>query len=205
MSRPDFGTIGSTVAACEAVVQYLIPYVQADDIGGQRQIDRVTTVERHIGQFNKAEHIKRWMSRKNGGVRVTALRVVSMANQGSSLVGTVEFAAFVFCLDLAAYAKDQRAEVVASRLAKALMLKGNWAGTGAAKAPEAVRMDNLYSNDIDELGLAIWSVTWRQDWPLDEPIDPATLDDFLHFNWRAEQGDGAPACEAEINLPGPTP
>ncbi len=28
-------------------------------------------------------------------------------------------------------------------------------------------MDNLYTTGIDKLGLAIWSVTWRQDWPLD--------------------------------------
>ena len=29
MSRPDFGTIGSTVSACEGVVQYLKPYLEA--------------------------------------------------------------------------------------------------------------------------------------------------------------------------------
>ena len=41
MSRPDFGTIGSTVAACEGVVEYLIPYLQADAVGGDKQVDRV--------------------------------------------------------------------------------------------------------------------------------------------------------------------
>ena len=49
MSRPDFGTIGSTVSACEAVVQYLKPYLEATGPGADRVIDRVQLVERHIG------------------------------------------------------------------------------------------------------------------------------------------------------------
>ena len=191
MSRPDFGTIGSTVSACEAVVQYLKPYLEATGAGANRLIDRVQTVERHIGRFNEADDIKRWMSGKEGGIRICAQRVVAMQNQGSRLIGTVEFVAFV--------------EVITCRLAKALMLKGGWVDTGASSAPESVRADNLYTTAIDKLGLAIWSVTWRQDWPLDEPIDEATLDDFLRFNFKAELADGAPVCEATINLPGPTP
>jgi len=203
MSRPDFGTIGSTVAACEAVVDYLIPYLQADAVGGDRQVDRVQTVERHIGQFDKPEDVKRWMGNRDGGVRIAALRIVSMRNEGSSLIGSIEFAAFVFTNDMWAYAKDLRAEVIAGRLAKALMIKGGWQGTGAYKAPDSVRADNLYSGNIDQLGLAIWSVTWRQDWPLDNPIDVDTLDDFLRCNWQAELADGAPVLEADITLPGP--
>ena len=205
MSRPDFGTIGSTVSACEAVVQYLKPYLEATGPGADLVIDRVQLVERHIGQFDKPEEIAYWMSNKDGGIRIAALRVPKMENQGSSLIGTIEFAAYVFCADMWGHAKDQRAEVIAGRLAKALMLKGNWTGTGAAKTPEAVSMQNLYAIKTDKKGVAIWAVTWRQDWPLDDPIDPTTLDDFLHFNWQAQQGDGAPVCEADITLPGPTP
>lgn len=205
MSRPDFGTIGSTVSACEAVVEYLKPYLEATGPGANRKIDRVQTVERHIGRFNEADDIKRWMSGKEGGIRICAQRVVAMQNQGGRLIGTVEFVAFVFCAEQFSYAKDQRAEVIACRLAKALMLKGGWVGTGASSVPEAVRADNLYTTAIDKLGLAIWSVTWRQDWPLDDPIDESALDDFLRCNFKAELADGAPVCEATINLPGPTP
>jgi len=205
MNRPDFGTIGSTVSACEGVVQYLKPYLEATGPGADRMIDRVQTVERHIGQFDKAEEIDRWMSNKDGGVRIAAVQVPKMENQGNTLVGTIEFAAYVFCADLYAYGKDQRAEVIAGRLAKALMLKGGWVGAGSAKAPEKVAMRNLYALKTDKKGVAIWSVTWLQDWPLDNPIDPDTLDDFLRFNWKAEQAYGAPELEAEINLPGPNP
>ncbi|WP_265432821.1 hypothetical protein [Aeromonas salmonicida] len=203
MSRPDFGTIGSTVSACEGVVQYLKPYLEAAGPGADRVIDRVQTVERHIGRFNEPDDITRWMSGKGGGIRIAAMRVVSMRREGN-LIGIIEFSAFVFCAEQFGYAKDQRAEVIAGRLATALMLTGGWRGTGASKAPEGVRMDNLYTPGIDELGLAIWSVTWRQDWPLDDPIDPATLDDFLRFNFKAELAAGAPVCEATIELPGPT-
>lgn len=203
MSRPDFGTIGSTVSACEGVVQYLKPYLEAAGPGADRVIDRVQTVERHIGRFNEPDDITRWMSGKEGGIRIAAMRVVSMRREGN-LIGTIEFSAFVFCAEQYGYAKDQRAEVIAGRLATALMLTGGWRGTSASKAPEGVRMDNLYTTGIDELGLAIWSVTWRQDWPLDNPIDPAILDDFLRFNFKAELADGAPVCEADVILPGPT-
>ena len=91
------------------------------------------TVERHIGQFDKPDDVKRWLTNRDGGVRVAAMRIVAMRNEGSSLIGTTEFAAFVFTTDMWGYAKDQRVEVIAGRLAKALMLKGGWQGTGAYK------------------------------------------------------------------------
>ena len=40
MSRPDFGTIGSTVSACEAVVEYLKPYLEATGPGAHVEHSR---------------------------------------------------------------------------------------------------------------------------------------------------------------------
>ncbi|MGL5186057.1 MAG: hypothetical protein ACRC8L_04335 [Plesiomonas shigelloides] len=203
MSRPDFGTIGTSVSASESVVKYLKPYLEANGAGANRMIDRVQTVERHVGPFDKASELKRWLGARDGGVRIAAMRIIGMRNQGTSLIGTIEFAAFVFMTDAWGYARDQRAEVIACRLAKALMLKGGWAGTGASTSPERVRADNLYSKEIDETGVAIWSVTWQQDWPLDDPIDINTLDDFLRFSHVSKVADGAPECEGLITLSGP--
>ena len=185
------------------MVQYRA-YLEATGPGADRKIDRVQTVERHIGRFNEADDIKRWMSGK-GGIRVCAQRVVAMQNQGSRLIGTIEFCRLVFCAEQFAYAKDQRAEVIACRLAKALMLKGGWVGTGASSVPEAVRADNLYTTAIDKLGLAIWSVTWRQDWrwmnPSTKPPWTTSCASTSRPNWPM----APPSARQMIELPGPTP
>lgn len=202
-ARPDFHTVASTVAAAERIVATLRPYLQADASGGDRQIDRVAVIERHAGQFDKASEVKGWLSTRDGGIRIAALRISAMHNEGSRLIGTVRWAAYVFVTDQYGYARDQRAEVIAGRLCKALMLKSGWVDSGASSRPDAVQADNLYNGEIDKLGVAIWAVTWSQDWPLDEPIDMATLDDFLRCGVGLELADGAPIAEAEITLPGP--
>ncbi len=195
MSRPDFTTSGSTVWAVNEIVQYLKPKLE----GGVREIEKIQTVERHIGRFDKADDIKRWMSNRDGGVRVAALRVQQYETVGNRLIGNVNFAAYVFTTDQFGYEKDLRAEVVAGKLVRELM-DGSALPTSYGRV-ENVRSDNLYSGEIDKLGIAIWSVTWSQQWYLDEEIDLSTLDDFITFGLKGEIADGAPTIDGEVKLP----
>ncbi|WED29163.1 hypothetical protein L3V77_24865 [Vibrio sp. DW001] len=195
MSRPDFTTSGSTVWAVNEIVQYLKPKLE----GGVREIEKIQTVERHIGRFDKADDIKRWMSNRDGGVRVAALRVPQYETVGNRLIGNVNLVAYVFTTDQFGYEKDLRAEVVAGKLVRELVDRS--ALPTAYGRVENVRSDNLYSGEIDKLGIAIWSVTWSQQWYLDEEIDLSTLDDFITFGLKGEIADGAPTIDGEVKLP----
>ncbi|WP_135381009.1 hypothetical protein [Vibrio tasmaniensis] len=195
MSRPDFTTSGSTVWAVNEIVQYLKPKLE----GGVREIEKIQTVERHTGRFDKADDIKRWMSNRDGGVRIAALRVPQYETVGNRLIGNVNLVAYVFTTDQFGYEKDLRAEVVAGKLVRELVDRS--ALPTAYGRVENVRSDNLYSGEIDKLGIAIWSVTWSQQWYLDEEIDLSTLDDFITFGLKGEIADGAPTIDGEVQLP----
>ena len=195
MSRPDFTTSGSTVWAVNEIVQYLKPKLE----GGVREIEKIQTVERHIGRFDKADDIKRWISNRDGGVRIGALRVPQYETVGNRLIGNVNLVAYLCTTDQFGYEKDLRAEVVAGKLVRELMDRS--ALPTAYGRVENVRSDNLYSGEIDKLGIAIWSVTWSQQWYLDEEIDLSTLDDFITFGLKGEIADGAPTIDGEVQLP----
>ena len=195
MSRPDFTTSGSTVWAVNEIVQYLKPKLE----GGVREIEKIQTVERHIGRFDKADDIKRWMSNRDGGVRIGALRVPQYETVGNRLIGNVNLVAYLCTTDQFGYEKDLRAEVVAGKLVRELVDRS--ALPTAYGRVENVRSDNLYSGEIDKLGIAIWSVTWSQQWYLDEEIDLSTLDDFITFGLKGEIADGAPTIDGEVKLP----
>ncbi|PSU49483.1 hypothetical protein C9J12_08320 [Photobacterium frigidiphilum] len=195
MSRPDFTTSGSTVWAVNEIVQYLKPKLE----GGVREIEKIQTVERHIGRFDKADDIKRWMSNRDGGVRIAALRVPQYETVGNRLIGNVNLVAYVFTTDQFGYEKDLRAEVVVGKLVRELADRS--ALPTAYGRVENLRSDNLYSGEIDKLGIAIWSVTWSQQWYLDEEIDLSTLDDFVTFGLKGEIADGAPTIDGEVTLP----
>ncbi len=196
MSRPDFNVTGSTVYACEQIAEYLTTVLTSNS---DADIDKVAVVERHIWRFNTKDQVKRWMSRKNGGVRIAALNVRDYQHVGGRLIGNVSFAAYIFTADMYGYEKDMRAEVVAGQLVGA-MLREVSPSTAYGKASNFAA-DNLYSDSIDEVGVAIWSVTWNQEWYLDVPIDTAELDDFLTFGLTGNLADGAPTIEGEQPLP----
>ena len=191
-SRPDFVTTGSTVFAVNEIVNHLKPLLE----GKEKEIDKVSEVCRHVGRFDKPSEIKTWLSRKDGGIRITALRVRNIEQIAQQMSGDVDFVAYVFCTEQFSYSRDQRAEVIATRLAKA-MLANKGVPTANKKATN-VNMDNLYSGDIDGLGLALWSVTWSQNWVLDAPMNMSELNDFETFH--ASTDDGQIPFEAEVVL-----
>lgn len=192
--RPDFVTTGSTVYAVNEIVSYLTPLLT----GNEDDIDKVSEITRHVGRFDKPDEIKNWMSRKDGGIRIAALRVRNIDQSAGQMTGDVDLVAYVFCTEQFGYSRDQRAEVIAGRLAKLLL--ANKGVPTANKKAESLNMDNLYSGDVDGLGLAIWSVSWTQNWVLDKPLTAADLDDFVTMHATAEIADGAPTMDSDITL-----
>ena len=192
--RPDFITTGSTVYAVNETVAHLTPLLTGDE----NDIDKVSEITRHVGRFDQPSEIKRWMSHKDGGIRIAALRVRNIEQHGGQMSGDVDFVAYVFCTEQFGYFRDQRAEVIAGRLAKLLI--ANKGVPTANKKAVSLNMDNLYSGDVDGLGLAIWSVSWTQNWVLDVPINAADLDSFVTLQSTQELADGAPTMDSKITL-----
>ncbi|EJT5714838.1 hypothetical protein N3M30_001853 [Shigella sonnei] len=180
--RPELRTPGSTVAAAERIVAWLQTALQGDTP------DRADVVERHIGQFNSPEEVKRYLSGRTGCIRVAALRVRDINPRGG-LSGLVTWVAYIMATDSWGYSRDVRCEVLAGKVIKRLLSSDATGGMGAERMAADVRADNIYSVSLDGLGVTMWAVTWEQEFRLDEEIDLAALPDFLRLGATLRCGE----------------
>lgn len=182
--RPSLVTLGSTVSASERIVAWLKPELLGDDP------DQVKMVERHIGQFSSPEDVKRYLSGRDGCIRLAALRVRDIHHQSGGMVGLVTWAAYVMTTDAWAYGRDLRAEVMVSKVARRLTHPGAAKNLGAESKATDMTADNIYSGSLDSLGVTIWTVTWNQAFRLDEEVDITTLPDFLRLGMTVSAHGG---------------
>lgn len=172
--RPAFVTLGSTVSAAENIVAWLKPELEGVTP------DRVEMVERHVGQFSTPDEVKRYLSGCRGCVRLAALRVRNITNR-HGLTGRVTWAAYVMTTDFWAYSRDARCEVLVGKLARRISVRDAASAMGAERLAENIAAENIYSGSLDNLGVALWAVTWEQEFRLDEEIDMSTLPEFLRL------------------------
>lgn len=182
--RPSLVTTGSTVSAAERIVAWLKPELLGDNP------DQVKMVERHIGQFSSPDDVKRYLSGRDGCVRLAALRVRNIRHQPGGMVGLVTWAAYVMATDTWGYGRDLRAEVMVAKLARRLTLPSATKTLGAETKATDITADNIYSGNLDSLGVTIWAVTWSQEFKLDEEVDITTLPDFLRLGMTASAHGG---------------
>ncbi|RYM49133.1 hypothetical protein [Serratia proteamaculans] len=191
--RPSLVTTGSTVSAAERIIAWLKPELQGDDI------DRVKMVERHIGQFSTPDEVKRYLSGRDGCIRLAALRVRNIRHQPGGTVGLVTWAAYVMATDAWAYGRDLRAEVMVGKLARRMTDPRAAKTLGAEGKVTDMTADNIYSGNLDSLGVTIWAVTWNQEFKLDEEVDISTLPDFLRLGMTTS-AHGGPEINGVINV-----
>ncbi|ATA26586.1 hypothetical protein BIY26_08935 [Brenneria goodwinii] len=194
--RPSLVTLGSTISAAERIVAWLQPVLQGT------AADQVPMVERHIGQFNTPDEVKRHLSDKNGCIRIAALRVRDIQHQAGGVVGTVTWCAYVMATDYWGYGRDLRAEVMVARLAKRIANPLAAKEIGAERKADTLSADNIYSGSLDNLGLTMWAVMWSQEFKLDEETDISELPDFLRLGMTATPRGGVPVIEAVIPVRG---
>lgn len=194
--RPSLVTVGSTVSAAEKIVAWLQPILQ-----GTRP-DQVPVVERHIGQFNTPDEVKRYLSGRDGSIRVAALRVRDIKYQAGGMVGLVTWAAYIMATDAWAYGRDIRAEVMVGMLTRRIAEPPSTRGMGAERRAEDISADNIYSGSLDNLGVTMWAVMWNQEFKLDDVVDISLLPDFLRLGMTATPRGGVPVMEGVINVRG---
>lgn len=193
--RPQLVTVGSTVSAAERIVAWLKPEME----GHEKEPDRVRAVERHIGQFSTPDDVKRYLSGREGALRLAALRVRDIQHQSGGTVGTVTWAAYIMATDSWGYGRDLRAEVLVGKLARRLTRTDAARAMGAEGKAMDMTADNIYSGSLDDLGLTIWTVTWNQAFKLDEETDISALPDFLRLGMTAKP-HGGPDIDGVINV-----
>lgn len=196
--RPSLLTTGSTVSAAENIVAWLKPELLNEP--QQNKPDRVSVIERHIGQFSTPAEVKTYLSDRDGCIRLAALRVRNIRAQAGGTVGDITWAAYVMATDAWGYARDTRCEVLVGKLVRRIVQRGAANGMKAERPATSVSADNIYSGGLNELGLTMWAVTWEQEFRLDDEIDLATLPDFLRLGATLQVGDGTTQIKGVINV-----
>ncbi|MDG9851078.1 hypothetical protein N7608_25595 [Klebsiella grimontii] len=196
--RPSLLTTGSTVSAAENIVAWLKPELLNEP--QKNKPDRVSVIERHIGQFSTPAEVKTYLTDRDGCIRLAALRVRNIRAQAGGTVGDITWAAYVMATDAWGYTRDTRCEVLVGKLVRRIVQRGAANGMKAERLATSVSADNIYSGGLNELGLTMWAVTWEQEFRLDDEIDLATLPDFLRLGATLQVGDGSAPIEGVINV-----
>ncbi|EPP1687164.1 hypothetical protein ACUMKV_005601 [Klebsiella michiganensis] len=196
--RPSLLTTGSTVSAAENIVAWLKPELLNEP--QKNKPDRVSVIERHIGQFSTPAEVKTYLTDRDGCIRLAALRVRNIRAQAGGTVGDITWAAYVMATDAWGYTRDTRCEVLVGKLVRRIVQRGAANGMKAERLATSVSADNIYSGGLNDLGLTMWAVTWEQEFRLDDEIDLATLPDFLRLGATLQVGDGSAPIEGVINV-----
>ncbi|MDX6058628.1 MULTISPECIES: hypothetical protein [unclassified Klebsiella] len=196
--RPSLLTTGSTVSAAENIVAWLKPELLNEP--QQNKPDRVSVIERHIGQFSTPAEVKTYLTDRDGCIRLAALRVRNVRSQAGGTVGDITWAAYVMATDAWGYTRDTRCEVLVGKLVRRIVQRGAANGMKAERLATSVSADNIYSGGLNDLGLTMWAVTWEQEFRLDDEIDLATLPDFLRLGVTLQVSDDTDPIKGVINV-----
>jgi hypothetical protein len=111
------------------------------------------------------------------------------------------WAVYVLALDSQGLSRDAAAMTLVTQVAR-MAINNTW-GRDDLDTPEAIRGDNLYSGTLERRAVALWAVTFRQNW---KPVESAAgLDDLLRVVavWDLDQAqDGEPTPTDTIELEG---
>jgi len=196
--KPELETNNSTIEA----VEYVVKALQSKFKGEQKELHKVTSVERNKHRFDTVEAVKKEVT-GTGSIRVIAQKVEHQRREGGYQVGNVHFVAFVMTNDQYGKNRDLRAELIAGRLGTFVTTAAFSQALGklAHQQVASSNWQNLTTNAFDGIGVSMWAVTWQQECRLNVPLDLNLLDAFLTLGLTATQGAGAPELKANIKLP----
>lgn len=160
-------------------------------------VPELRTCAAHGGRFGLPD-LKRVAARAPA-VLVACLGVVdAVAGHGDTVV-MARWAAFVLVTDRPGAARDEGALLLVAEVLR--RLAGNRFGDAAENIPRELRAENLYSGPLDQQGVALWGVTWRQ--PVSLAADTGALADFLRFyaDYDLAAPDGQIDATDHVTLP----
>lgn len=136
-------------------------------------------VAEHGGSINAAE-IKKWATQAPA-IRVACLGVPAVEINPAKSYLDGEWAAFCIERDRATQGhRDVRVLLLAQSAMAVTAQFGQRFNNVAVSAPTNITARNLYARDIDDMGIALWLVRWRQAVEITS-VDVTGLDDFETF------------------------
>lgn len=153
----------------------------------------------HGGRFS-VDDLKR-IAQRTPAVRVGCLAIRDMVSDNAGGIDiTVVWGVFVITTDTPQFSRDAAALILVAAIA-ALVPDNRWAAI-ASDNPAAARGDNLYSGQLENVGVALWAITWQQQLTLDKQ-DLANLDAFqtLHVDFNLAPKDDSIDGQTDIDLP----
>lgn len=181
----------------------LIAYREAVENSFREQLPDAVHLFTHHGEFGEKE-IKAYLV-KAPCVILAPLGIPDMKVAGPNVLATIMYGAFVLTRSRPELPRGDAAMAIAEVIATFLPYEG----FGLARRPSDVEAANLYSGTIDQMGMALWAIRWRQTIELAAKDDCtyASLDDFLRLDaaYQLDAVDDPDDFDAHqtIELPGP--
>lgn len=153
----------------------------------------------HPGRFDEAE-LKRVATRAPA-LFVSCLGCLTVTNPGTEQAdASLALAVYIVTQSVPGLPRDAGARNLAEALVTLVPLE-RWGLSGCGEA-QAVRATNLYSGDVDKLGVALWAVSWQQTLRLGDSVFAAdgTLPRELYLGIEPDVGIGH---EPDYRLVGP--
>lgn len=181
--------------AVEAKVREVLP-------GGP---DGVRTVVTHVGEFGPDE-VERYAA-SAPAVILAPLGFADISRAGGMVLAALNYAAFVLTKSMANDSRGDIAMAVMEELFKILPYE-KWSVEACAQAPRDIEAGNLYTGKVDEMGVSLWAVRWRQTVQI-QATDVSDLADFLRLDATYNLDPGADDPDdfnapQTITLPGPS-
>lgn len=159
-------------------------------------------VETHGGRFNGAE-LRRYATRAPA-VLVAAMSIPELVDGSGPVRPVVQLAAFIVTRDVPQVTRDEQGLTLTEALLR--HIPGNRWGLVNAQLPARINGENLYSGEIDKLGVAMWAVSWRQEVSLSPVKDIGNLAPFETYRATHLVGtDDDPDTYSAADLPQPDP
>lgn len=156
------------------------------------------TVEPHGGRFDAGE-IKRVSARAPAAF----VSILNTRQAGRSDSDVVTIGLFVSAKDLPGNHRGAQAGALVSALL-ALVKNNRWGLDDAEGIPQGVNSRNLYGTNVDRQGIALWAITWQQQFEIGDEPDLEELNSFITYHGAIDVDplqDGEPLAADTVTLP----
>lgn len=162
-------------------------------------INKLAKVYTHGGRFD-VDELKRWALQAPCAI-VSALAVRDLHIESGQPVADLYWGCFIVTKDQVNSPRDVEALLILE-LALSTISPLQRFGVTEAHAPHDIRADNLFAGKLDQSGVAIWAITWRQGYDIN-PFDLTNLDDFLRFRADIDLATADDSVDAQdsVDLP----
>jgi hypothetical protein len=143
-------------------------------------------VEAHGGSVDETE-IRRWGARAPC-IFVSLLGISKFNFMGGNWNGVLQWAIFVVTKDEPNIPRDIKGLRLMTIVSNLVRPDGDRWGDTNSGPPIDCWGQNIYSGKVDQMGLCLWQLSWRQEHEI-EAFDVSALNDFVTYQTEYEVGD----------------